>query len=378
MHKAPFVLAAALAATMPTFAKTSVVYLGCFGSGFDKPGIFVTEFDSTTGNLAEPKPAATGTEMSWLVWSPQHRRVYASGMHSWDPRRGYLASFEPQADNRLQLVREQPNGGDATVHLSLVPGGRGLIGVNYSQGNALGWPLDASGDPLPAVSDIPHALSHPPGWVANDRQEAPHPHGIHLAPDGRFAFVPDLGTDRLVAYAVTANGALTPKPELDVVVPAGQGPRHMTFSADGRFAYEISELVARVRAYAYDAATGKLALVQDLPALPEDFKGGHSGAEVVIHPNGRFLYASNRQEYQSIAVFARDESTGQLTPVQQWRPGLTHPRHFTFSPDARWLLVTNTFADTVVTAPVDPQTGKIGALTGRASVPRPTCILFVE
>ena len=62
----------------------------------------------------------------------------------------------------------------------------------------------------------------------------------------------------------------------------------------GRSAYVVNELGNTVVVYDYDPATGLLAERQSVSVLPAGYQGEASAAEVAIHPNGRFLYASCR------------------------------------------------------------------------------------
>src|SRR5262249_8148127 len=157
-------------------------------------------------------------------------------------------------------------------------------------------------------------VQHKGSSVNPKRQEAPHAHSINLDPGNRFAFVADLGLDKVLVYRFDqAKGTLTPNDPPAAAVAPGAGPRHFAFHPTGRHAYVINELNSTVTAFSYDAAKGVLTEVQSVTTLPEGFKGTNYPAEVVVHPTGKFVYGSNRG-HDSIAVFTVDAATGKLTP----------------------------------------------------------------
>ena len=128
--------------------------------------------------------------------------------------------------------------------------------------------------------------------------------------------------------------------------------------------------------YSCDPATGDLTPQQSVSTLPEDFKGGNTTAEVRLHPNGRFVYGSNRG-HDSIAVFARNPVDGKLTRIQIISCEGAHPRNFNLSPDGAWLLCANRDTNNLVVFKVDPVTGRLTPTGHSAKVPQGVCVLFV-
>ena len=79
---------------------------------------------------------------------------------------------------------------------------------------------------------------------------------------------------------------------------------------------------------------GRLSAIQTISTLPPDFHGSNTGAEIQIHPSGKFLYGSN-WGHDSIAMFAIDEPSGKLSPLgYRIDPGKT-PRHFGIDPSGK-------------------------------------------
>jgi len=155
---------------------------------------------------------------------------------------------------------------------------------------------------------------------------------------------------------------------------AGSGPRHLAFHPNGRFAYAVNELTATVTAFGWNA--GALTEIQTVSALPPDYRGPKSGAEIQLHPNGRFLYVSNRADANEIAVFAIDGSSGRLTPAGHFASGGRTPRYFGFDPTGQYLFVANQDSDNIVLFRADPATGRLTATGKTIAVTSPVCVQF--
>jgi 6-phosphogluconolactonase len=191
----------------------------------------------------------------------------------------------------------------------------------------------------------------------------------------------DLGVDKIFSYALDPAAAkLTPANPPFVATEPGAGPRHFKFGADGRHAYAINELSCTVSAYDYTAANGALTPRQSLSTLPAGYdnsSGKNTCAEVRIHPNGKFLYGSNRG-HDSLAVFAIDAKSGLLTPVEIVPSGGKVPRNFALSPDGKWLVCAHQDSNNLTVFRVDPTTGRLTRTKHEAAVPMCVCVLFYD
>ena len=177
------------------------------------------------------------------------------------------------------------------------------------------------------------------------------------------------GRTRLLVYPARRASSLLDRTKTH----PGAGPRHFAFGKDGRFAYVNNELDNTVVAYAVDE-TGPLTALQTLSTLPEGFSGTSHTAEIAVHPSGRWLYVSNRG-HDSLAVFGI-EKDGTLVPVEIKAPGLKEPRGFEIDPSGRWLVVGGQNSDELLSLPIDPQTGRLGEVAGRAKMSKPVCVVF--
>jgi 6-phosphogluconolactonase len=250
--------------------------------------------------------------------------------------------------------------------------GRNVLVANFTSGSAAVLPIKQDS----SLSEASAVVRHTGSSLRQPRQSSAHIHSINLAPDNRFAILADLGLDRVFTYRFDAiDGSLSEQQPPSVKMNPGSGPRHFAFHPNGRFAYVISEMASTVTAFDYDGAQGTLHTLQTVSSLPKDFHGESTGAEVHVHPNGRFLYGSNRG-HNSIAVFAIDQAAGTLTPVEYVPTQGNNPRNFGIDPTGTFLLVANRGTNNVVMFRIDPGTGRLSPTGQNVRVGSPVCVRF--
>ena len=353
------------------------VYFGTY-TGASSKGIYYSAFDLSTGSLSRPVLAAEIRSPSFLALHPNGRFLYAVNEISNFQGKpgGAVTAFAIEADSgRLRQLNQASTLAEGPCHLVVDPTGRNVLAANYGGGSVVVIALESDGRLGSHGSSVQHRGSS----VNPQRQQGPHAHGAYLDATNRFAFVPDLGLDRVMIYRFDAGAhSLTPiDPPPYAAVKPGAGPRHFAFHPHGRFAYVINELDSTVTAFAYDAASGRLTELQTVPALPADFKDRSFTAEIAVHPNGKFLYGSNRG-HDSIAVFAIDPATGKLTFVQHEPTQGKTPRNFALEPTGAFLLAANQDSDNAVVFRVDARTGKLSPTGNRIEVGAPVCVTFLR
>ncbi|HUR59737.1 MAG TPA: lactonase family protein [Opitutaceae bacterium] len=350
-------------------AASHLIFLGTYTRSTSK-GIYALRLDGETGALSAPILAAEATSPAWIALSPDRRFLYA--IHE---SQAQAIGFSVDARNaRLTpLPAATSPAASAPSHLAVDATGRVLLAANYRDGYVSALPIRGDG-----TLGAPNKISHTGSGPHPTRQEKPHVHSVTVSPDNRFVIVADLGVDKIFSYALDPAKALLAPAEVPfVAAEPGAGPRHFKFGADGRQAYAINELANTITAFDYDPRRGALTPRQSVPTLPADFQGASTTAEVRVHPNGKFVYGSNRG-HDSIAVFAVARATGLLSPVQTISSGGKTPRNFALSPDGRWLICGHQDSDELTVFSVDPATGRLQPTPHRAKVPMCVCVLFYD
>jgi 6-phosphogluconolactonase len=368
----------ALMSLQPARAADALLFIGTYTRDGRSHGIYSLRLNLVTGALTAPVLAAEAPNPTFLALHPDKRHLYAGGelrATKDQPQGGVGAYAINAAAGTLDFLNQQPTGDGATTHVAIDATGRMAMVANYGAGYVCALPIDASGrlGERSAYLELTGPLGpNQPG------QDKPHAHSVTVSPDNHYVFACTLGLDRVYGFKIDpAKATLVPAASPFTATPAGVGPRHSKFSADGRFFYVVNELGGSVCVFAYDAVRGALTLRQTISSLPAGFRGGNTSAEIRLSPDGRFVYASNRGP-DSLAVFARDPAAGTLTVVEIVPSGGKHPRNFALSPDGRWLLCANRDTDNVVVFRVDAVTGRLTPTANSATIAQPVCVLFVE
>lgn len=362
----------------PPAAREVLVYIGTY-TGEHSQGVYVSRFDPRTGALGPPELAVESPNPSFLAVHPSGNVLYAVnevGQFDGKPAGSVSAFAIDRPGGRLTLINRQPSGGPGPAHLVVDAGGRNVLVANYGGGSAAVLPIDGNGALQPPSSVVQHTGSS----VNPDRQKQPHAHAVQLDPDNRFAYVPDLGIDRVMIYRFDRErGVLQPHDPPSAPVAAGAGPRHFAFHPGGRLAFVINELACTITTFSRESMPGALTAVHTVSTLPagESVQKGYSTAEIRVHPSGRFVYGSNRG-HETIAVFSLDEDTGRLTLVQHEPTQGSTPRNFNIDPSGRWLLAANQRSHSVVVFRIDTETGRLTPTGDRIEVGSPVAVAFVN
>jgi 6-phosphogluconolactonase len=350
-------------------AADDFVFFGTHLAGPGK-GFSLAHFDSDTGALTVPRFDAEAVAPAYFVISPDGRHLYTCN----SGRPGGISAYAiDRATGQLTLINSRSAGGADTSYLSLDRSGRYALIANYEGGSIAVFALAADGGIGARTAFVQHA-GH---GVDPARQRHAYAHSILTDPSNRFAIVCDLGLDRVYIYRFDARtGALAPNDPPFVAVTPGTGARHPVFHPNGRWVYVVSEMGSTVFAFDWDGGQGTLRQFQAVSALPAGFKGVSVSAEIAVHPNGKFLYVSNRGD-DSIALFAIDGASGRLTPIGRVPTEGQTPRNFAFDPSGRWIIATNHGSNNAVVFRVDGTTGGLTPVGRPVPVPYPFCERFL-
>jgi 6-phosphogluconolactonase len=366
--KLPLLLGAAGAFALVTATGFSAedFYVGTYTKGTSK-GIYHFQFDEATGMISDGKLAATTSDPSFLVIHPNQRWLYADN----EENKGTVSAFAIGPDRQLQLLSQQSSRGSGPCHVSLDISGHYVFVANYNNGSVAVLPIQDDGGVGAATGFDQHHDKGP----RTDRQEGPHAHSIYADPANRYVYSCDLGNDRIEGYLfLPSKGTIEPNKTATTSIAGGSGPRHLVMHPRG-FVYLLNEVNSTVTVLRRDAATGALQTLQTVPTLPKDYTQPNTTAEIALHPNGKFLYASNRGQ-DSIVVFAI-AADGQLSPVEHVPTGGKTPRNFSLDPSGRWLLAANQDSNDIFVFGVNGDTGKLTATGHKVSVGSPVCVAFM-
>jgi 6-phosphogluconolactonase len=351
------------------------VFVGTY-TGKKSQGIYRVEFDPATGKLGKPELAAEVPSPSFLAVAPDRKHLFCvCEIDTFGGKKaGGVTSFGLDArTGELKPISQQSTVGPGPCHLVCDKAGKNVLVANYGGGSVAVLPVDSDGILGRASCFVQHTGSS----ADKDRQEAPHAHSVNLDPANHFAMVCDLGLDKVFVYKFDpAAGKITPNDPPAASLPPGSGPRHFAWHPNGKFAYVCSEMTSMVTALAYDAAKGELAILNTLSTLPAPHKG-NSTAETVVHPNGKFVYVSNRG-HNSIATFAIDGATGKIKALGHQGEGIKTPRNFNIDPSGKWMVVANQDGDSLIVFAINPETGELKPTGQKVEVGAPVCVKFVS
>src|SRR5262245_58649928 len=290
-----------------------LVYLGTY-TGPKSKGIYFSRLDVGSGTLSAPQLAIESENPSFLGLHPTRDLLYAvNEIAKFDGKAsGSVSAFTvDRRTGMLTALNRQASGGGGPAHLSVDGMGRNVLVANYGGGGVAVLPIGPDGALRPASAFVQHTGS----GKNPDRQKEPHAHWIGVDRAERFAYVADLGIDKVLIYRFgAADGSLVANDPPFAAVDPGAGPRHVALHPQGRFVYLINELNCTITAFTRDPERGGLTPLQTISTLPDgqSVPPGYSTAEIAVYPSGKFLYGSNRG-HDSIVVFAIDEKTGRLT-----------------------------------------------------------------
>lgn len=354
-------------------AKKHILYVGTYTKGLTN-GIFVYSFNDQSGRLVDLKKPAISNNPSFLTISANQKFLYAVGeLDNLDTNKsGGISAFRIEPDSKLTLMNHVLTHGANPCHVSLSPDGKKLVASNYTGGNLSFFNILPDG----SLSEMIQRIQHEGSGPFPERQTEPHAHSARFDATGKLLFAADLGIDELKIYDVTSGEKMvTPSAQPFIKLAPGSGPRHMDFSADGRFIYVINELSSTITVVMKYG--GEWKQVQTIKTLPKDFKGESWCADIHISTDGRFVYGSNRG-HNSIAVFKRDTNSGKLLMLETVPVEGNWPRNFTIDPSGKFLLVANQKSNDITVFKIDQTSGKLKYTGFKVPNESPVCLQFLK
>jgi 6-phosphogluconolactonase (cycloisomerase 2 family) len=374
MCKKNFLLFSILILAICTNAQRSYVFIGSYNADKNTPGIYIFELDTLSGQLKEVSVFKNIRNPSFLTLSPNGKFVFAC-TETQTANSGSVTSFSFDPTTKsLTLINTQKSGGENPVYVSVDINGRWLINANYTSGSASVFRIDEKGKISPAIQAIYYTDSS----INKSRQDHSHIHSAVFSPDNKYVFFPDLGADKIRVYQFdTLKNEPFQNGNSIKTFPAS-GPRHIIFNSNGNVAYCIEEMGGAVGVYRFK--NGVLKPVQRSIMHPENSENNspkkivsYSSADIHLSPDGRFLYASNREPQNNIAIFSVKKN-GKLKAIGYDSTYGTHPRNFAIDPTGKFLIVANQISGNIIVFRRDLSTGKLEKTGEEIKVESPSCV----
>jgi 6-phosphogluconolactonase len=361
-----------LFANIYSFSQTHKTYLfvGTYTDNQPDNGIYIYEFDSSTGDLKAVSHGINVTNPSFLTLSPKGNFIYAC-TDTKMPDAGSVSAFQfDSISGSITFLNKQSSGGENPVYLTTSKNNEFVINTNYTAGSVSVFSTNTDG----SLNPLNQLIAFKGSSINTRRQEKAHIHAAVFSPDFKYIYFPDLGSDkiRVFEFNPTQKQPLKGIKRLDIHSVPGSGPRHFTFHLNGKLAYCIEELSGMVAAYSVEK--GKLDSIQRIFSYSKQ-QDDYNSADIHISPDGQFLYASNRWDHENtLSIFSINQTTGMLKMIGHQSTFGDNPRNFVIDPSGNFLIVANQVSNNLVVFKRDPKTGILTKTASEITVKTPTCL----
>jgi 6-phosphogluconolactonase len=340
--------------------------VGTYTNNCYSKGIYVYEFDTNNAQMRLKKSSDSIVNPSYVSISKDNKFIYAVNENGGEST---VSSFAfDQVNGKPSFINKESSKGADPCYL--INDDKNVIVANYSGGNISVFGIKENG----GITEAKQVVQHYGQGSNADRQEKAHVHMVYFSPDKKYVLSNDLGNDKVYVYSYNPNSIdeiLTLKDSVSVT--AGSGPRHLTFSKKGKYVYLLQELDASLTTFSY--ADGKLTKINETTILAKDYKGTFSSADIHISPNGKFLYASNRGDANTISIFkvskkGKLESRGQISTLGKG------PRNFVIDPTGKFLLIAHQYTNDIMIFKIHKRKGTLTDTGKKIDLCSPVCLVF--
>lgn len=340
--------------------------VGTYTNECDSKGIYVFDFNTATAQFKRKDNTEKVASPSYLSVSADNKFIYSVNE---DGAKSTVSAFKYNpVKGKLDFLNKKDSKGEDPCYI--INDEKNIIVANYSGGTISVFGKKADG----SLDNTRQVISHTGSSVNKERQEKAHVHMVYFSPDKKYVFVNDLGTDKIYIYNYNPNGGdKTLQLKESISANPGSGPRHLIFNPNGIFFYVLHELDGSIVSYSYE--NGIAVKIQEDTLVPEGFTGENGAADIHFSNDGKFLYATNRGDANTISVF-RVHANGMLNRVQQVSTQGVSPRNFTIDPKDNYVLVANQKSNNIVIFKRDKTTGMLEDTTQRIEVCSPACLVF--
>jgi 6-phosphogluconolactonase (cycloisomerase 2 family) len=344
--------------TLSTILLLPQLIIGSYTSK-GNPGIEVFNWDAKTGKATKSYALKTPGASYQAISGNYLFSVSEEG----DGKAG-VSSFELR-DGKYVPINTELSRGDHPCFVLYREKSKTVYTANYTGGSVSVFQTTAG-----RLKPLAQYIAYTGSSINKDRQNSAHAHMVALSPDQNTLFVTDLGSDKIYAHRILANGLLD-ESRSEIILTPGNGPRHIRFNAKGDRAYLLNELSSDVDVF--KVAGSALEKIQSIPADTSAARVKGS-ADIHLSPNGKWLLASNRISSNQVVVF-KIEADGKLTRVFHQNVAKI-PRNFTFDPSGKMILVASQEEDRVQVFSFDDATGSMQDLHQDIAVKSPVSLLI--
>ena len=334
-------------------------------------GVYVYEMNRETGEINQVSISDAIVNPSFVAVHPNGKWLYA--VNEYEGREDGFSTISAlkydQVNGSLKLVNVVSSLGLYPCHIIVDNSGKFIMAANY-EGNVVLAAIAEDGSLKEPSSEMSHE-----GGTSHPRQTSPHAHQIVQHPKTGNVYSVDLGADKIYQYNLNSTDESLETVAEYKSVPEMSGPRHMVFHPTLSIAYIINELNGTVEVANIDGSMTRN--VQTISTLAVGDDRDAVSAAIKVHPNGKFLYSSNRGTVNEIAIYKIDQK-GLLTNVGYQSTLGDAPRDFSIDPSGKFMLVANQNSRTIVTFKIDGETGQLRETGLIADVPSPVCIQFLN
>lgn len=368
MKKQVFLFILSLFISPTLFAQRDYnLLIGTYTNTGKSEGIYTYGFDDKTGNTQLKSIAKNVVNPSFLIQYPNKKFIYCVNENG---NKSAISAFKFNAKTRaLSFLNKQDTKGIDPCYI--ITDANNIITANYSSGNISVFKHNTDG----GISKAEQIIQHQGKGAIAGRQDSPHTHLVQFTPDKKHVIANDLGADKIYIYQYNPESDNPLIIKDSIQLKPGSGPRHLTFSKNGKFVYVLNEINGGINVFNY--AYGKLSPLQEVESPLKDIIQKIDAADIHLSPDGKFLYASNRGDANNILTFAV-EADGKLTFKNQTSTLGIGPRNFAIDPSGNYLLVAHQKSDNVVIFKRNKITGNLTDTGKRIEVGAPVCLVFAQ
>lgn len=334
-------------------------------------GIYVIRFDQNNGKYKNIRKTEVDSP-SYFVLSNDRRFVYSVLEN--EERSSYVNVFSyNKYKEELDKKDEILSGDNGSCYITIDKDDKYVITANYGGGSISIFRIDKNG----LFYKMSQLIVFEGQSVDPERQTKSHIHCVEFSPDGRYLLASDLGAD--IIYQIEIDHKcdecrkefIINKTIRNIKVPDGSGPRHIKFHPSEKYFYVINELSDTIITFSYNE--GEIFQLQEIPVVTNNARGS---ADIVITPDGRFLYASVRLKEDGIAIFSINPINGILDKIDYQSTGI-HPRNLQITPNGKYLLAACRDSSCIEIYEIKSATGILENINNDIPIKEPACLKFI-